>query len=60
MNKNKDIKKVFDVKKITLYRQNIQLANQIFQTGFVVTGGGFLSYCNHQLIKFEADKRLRL
>jgi hypothetical protein len=24
-----------------------------FQTGFVVAGGGFLSYWNHQLIKFE-------
>ena len=24
-----------------------------FQTGFVVAGGGFFSYWNHQLIKFE-------
>ena len=28
-----------------------------FQTWFVVTGGGFLSYCNLQLIKFEEEKR---
>ena len=27
-----------------------------FQTGFVVAGGGFLSYWNHQLIKFEEEK----
>ena len=25
-------------------------------SGFVVSGGGVLSYCNHQLIKFEKDK----
>ena len=37
-----------------------QLANKNFQTGFVVTGGWFLSYCNHQLIKFEEKKRLQL
>ena len=36
---------------------NGQLANQIFQTGFVGAGGGFLSYCNYQLIKFEEDNR---
>ena len=29
-------------------------------TGFVVTGGGILSYCNHKLIKFEEDKRFGL
>ena len=28
-----------------------------FQTGFVVSGGGFLSYWNHQLNKFEEEKR---
>ena len=28
-----------------------------FQTEFVVAGGGFLSYWNHQLIKFEEEKR---
>ena len=27
-----------------------------FQTGFVVAGGGFLSYWNHQLIKLEEEK----
>ena len=32
-----------------------QLANQIFQTEFVIAGGGFLSYCNPQLIKLEDD-----
>ena len=30
-----------------------QLANQIFKTGFLVAVGGFLFYCNYQLIKFE-------
>ena len=28
-----------------------------FQTGFVVAGGEFLSYWNHQLMKFEEDIR---
>ena len=28
-----------------------------FQTGFVIAGGGFLSYWNHQLIQFEEEKR---
>ena len=27
-----------------------------FQTGFVVAGGGFLSFWNRQLIKFEEEK----
>ena len=27
-----------------------------FQTGFMVAGGGFLSYWNHQLTKFEEEK----
>ena len=27
--------------------------NENFQTGFVVAVGGFLSYWNHKLIKFE-------
>ena len=27
-----------------------------FQTGFVIAGGGFLFYWNHQLIKFEEEK----
>ena len=31
-----------------------------FQTGFLVVGGGFPSYCNHQLIKFEEEKRFGL
>ena len=31
-----------------------------FQTGFVVAGGEFLSYWNHQLIKFEEEKRFGL
>ena len=31
-----------------------------FQTGFVVAGGRFLSYWNHQLIKFEEEKRFEL
>ena len=31
-----------------------------FQTGFVVAGGGFLSYWNHQQIKFEEEKRFGL
>ena len=31
-----------------------------FQTEFVVDRGGFLSYWNHQLIKFEEEKRFRL
>ena len=30
--------------------------NTYAQTGFVVAGGGFLSYWNHQLIKFEEKK----
>ena len=37
-----------------------QLANKIFQTGFVVAGGELLSYRNHQLIEFEEDKRFGL
>ena len=37
-----------------------QLANTIFQTGFVVAGGYFLSYWNYQLIKFEGEKRFGL
>ena len=31
-----------------------------FQTGFVVAGGGFLSYWNYQLIEIEKEKRLGL
>ena len=31
-----------------------------FQTGFVVSGVGFLSYWNHQQIKFEEEKRFGL
>ena len=31
-----------------------------FQTGFMVAGDGFLSYWNHQIIKFEEEKILRL
>ena len=31
-----------------------------FQTGFVVAGGGFLSYWNYQLIKFEEENRFGL
>ena len=31
-----------------------------FLTGFVVTGGGFLSYWNPQQIKFEEEKRFEL
>ena len=31
-----------------------------FQTGFAVAGGGFLSYWNHQLIKFDEEKRFGL
>ena len=27
-----------------------------FQPKFVVAGGGFLSYCNHQLFKFKEEK----
>ena len=34
--------------------------NKNFQTEFVVAGGGFLSYRNHQLIKFKDEKRYRL
>jgi hypothetical protein len=30
------------------------------ENGFVVAGGGFLSYWNHQLIKFEEEKRFGL
>ena len=32
-------------------------ARKNFQTGFVVPGGGFLSYWNNQLIKFKEEKR---
>ena len=39
------------------YQAQGQLANYIFQTGFVITGGGFLSYCNNQLIKFEKNNK---
>ena len=31
-----------------------------FQTWFVVAGGGFLSYWDYQLIKFEEEKRFGL
>ena len=31
-----------------------------FQFGFVVAGGGFLFYWNHQLIKFKEEKRFGL
>jgi hypothetical protein len=31
-----------------------------FQTGFVVAGGGFLSYWNQQLTKFEEEKSFGL
>ena len=33
---------------------------ETFQTGVIVAGGGFLSYCNHQLIKFKEEKRFGL
>ena len=31
-----------------------------FQNGFMVAGGGFLSYLNHQLINFKEEKRIGL
>ena len=31
-----------------------------FQTGFVVAGGGFISYWSHQQIKFKDEKRFGL
>ena len=31
-----------------------------FQTRFAVAGGGFISYWNHQLIKFGEKKRFKL
>ena len=31
-----------------------------FSNWIVVAGGGFLSYCDHQLIKLEDDKRFGL
>ena len=31
-----------------------------FQSGFVVAGGGFIFYWNHQLIKIEEEKRFGL
>ena len=34
--------------------------NFFFQTGFVVAEGGFLSYWNYQLIKFEEENRFGL
>ena len=35
--------------------QERHLARDNLQTGFVIAGGGFLSYCNHQIIKFEEN-----
>ena len=35
-----------------------KVSEENFQTGFVVAG--FLSYCNHQLIKIEEEKRFGL
>ena len=41
------------------HRDNLQkkVSQGKFQTGFVVAGVVFLSFWNHQLIKFEEDKR---
>ena len=40
-----------------LARDNLRIN---FSTEFVVAGGRYLSYCNHQLNKFEEDKRFGL
>jgi hypothetical protein len=34
----------------------VKFCKENFQTGFMVTGGGFLSYRNHQLLKLEEEK----
>ena len=39
--------------KETFHKENVQ-------TGFVIAGGGSLSYSNHQLMKFEEEKRFKL
>ena len=39
---------------------NERFSKENFQTGFVVAGGEFLYYWNHQLIKFEEEKRFGL
>ena len=36
------------------YKEKFSKEN--IQTGFVVAGGRFLSYCKHQVIKFEEEK----
>ena len=38
----------------------VKVSQGNFLTGLVVAGGGFLSYWNHQLIKFEEEKRFGL
>ena len=51
-------KRYYIQKKVYLYmRMKAQghLANKNFQTGFLIAGGGFLTFCNHQLIKFEEN-----
>ena len=35
----------------------LKFRKENFQAGFVVAGGGFPSYCNHQLFNFEEEKR---
>ena len=37
-----------------------KFSKENFQTLFVVAGGGFLSQWNHQLIKFEEEKKFGL
>ena len=37
-----------------------QIVYFFVQNGLVFAGCGFLSYCNHQIIKFKEDKRFGL
>ena len=43
----------------SLAMDNLQFSF-ICKTGFVIAEGDFLSYCNHQLIKFEENMRFGL
>ena len=42
------------------WRHREKYRKENFQTEFVIAGGGFLSYWNHQQIKFEEERRFGL